>query len=103
MSSAQQRAETAIAWPMVPARREPASPQCKAADFPAPMLSPMAVAVYLGVCTETVCREIRSGVLRAIKVRGQWRVSEEALARYQDASEWPLRLYSRSRSQKRPS
>jgi|GEM_PF-7015624 len=37
------------------------------------------VAVYLVVSIPTVYRFLRSGRLRAVKVGGQWRVSDEAL------------------------
>jgi len=92
-----------IAWPMPPARIEAATAPRMAASNPAPMLSSAEVADRLGVCVETICREARASNLAASKVGGQWRISEEGLARYLAGIDKPLRLYSRSRKKGSPS
>ena len=81
-----------IAWPSLPARplTQPAEVRAPAS----PLLSPAAVANRVGVCVDTIYREIRAARLSASKVRGQLRISEEELGRYLKASEKPLRLYA---------
>lgn len=50
-------------------------------DLP-PFLSRQQVAPYLGVSLSTVARIIRDGALPVVRVRGQVRISREALADY---------------------
>lgn len=45
-----------------------------------------------GVSYSTLCREIGRENLNAVKIGGQWRISESSLADYLNAREKPLRL-----------
>jgi excisionase family DNA binding protein len=92
-----------FAWPTLPVSAEASTAFRAAKGNRAPMLSPAAVADRLGVCVETVCREIRDSNLMATKVRGQWRISKEGLGRYVSATDRPLRLYAHRRKGGSPS
>lgn len=50
----------------------------------AQLLALSEVAERLGMCRETVARLVRSGDLRASRIRHQWRVSESDLQSFLD-------------------
>jgi len=55
------------------------------ADFSFPekrMYAPKEIAKHLGVSIRTIYREIESGDLRALRVRGSWRVCRSELEAY---------------------
>jgi excisionase family DNA binding protein len=50
------------------------------------------VEAHWGISASTLYREIERGKLKAVKIGGQWRVSESTLIAYTKAREKPLRL-----------
>lgn len=81
-----------LAWPPLPPLVEPTRP----AEADA-LLTVSAVAMRSDVCTKTIYAEIRDGNLRAQRVRHQWRISEDEIARYLAASISPLRIHPAKR------